>query len=338
MGRYPLKLSRVMRRAGPVVVLAALAVSGPVAGAGATSAQPPAPATSLPASVQTWGPLAYGDAEISTPTAWPVVYPGSDGCGPTGAGGVVLLGPFGAATWCGPGTAAAPGTASPANLVRLGPLPAGPGPSTASHPAMTIDGLAVYEGVLHGQISGTVYSVPALGVEVMVSGALARRVIGTLAPSVRDIVLGAPATGAPPTPWRTMSFAGLRFAVPPSWPVSRTAYAFACDPPDIGFATASVTLDTDTNLARLPCPYPVPPREARNGIQIDEGSAAAPNPVLPHGAPMVVHGLRLYIDGGYPFGALVIDVERPGGAAPVKVTIGLGTASTAGAVLASIAP
>ena len=42
---------------------------------------------------------------------------------------------------------------------------------------MTINGIPVYESALHGQISGTVYSVPSLGVELMVSGPLARRVI-----------------------------------------------------------------------------------------------------------------------------------------------------------------
>ena len=170
----------------------------------------------------------------------------------------------------------------------------------------------------------------------MVSGPLARRVIGSLAPSVRDIVLGGRANGTAPAPWRAMSFAGLTFTVPPSWPVYRTAYAFGCDPPDMGFPRAAVTLDTDTNLARLPCPYPIPSREAHNGLQIDEGSAAAPNALPVHSSSMVVNGLRIYIDGGYPFGALVMEVELPGGGSPVKVTIGLGSASTAGAVLRSL--
>ncbi len=262
MERRALRPSQAKVRAAPVVLLVALATSGPVAVAGAAPAQLSSPVTGPASSAKAWEPLAYGDAEIATPATWPVVYPGTDVCGPTGAGGVVLLGPFGAASWCGPNTAAPAGTPPPPNLVRLGPLPTGAGPSSGSHPSMTINGIPVYESVLHGQTSGTAYSVPSLGVELIASGPLAPRVIGSLAPSVRDIVLGGQATATPPAPWRTMTFAGLHFAVPPSWPVSRSAYAFGCDPPDVGFANASVILDTDTDLARLPCPYPLPPRRS----------------------------------------------------------------------------
>jgi hypothetical protein len=201
---------------------------------------------------------------------------------------------------------------------------------------MTINGIPVYKSVLHGHISGTVYSVPSLGVELMASGPLAGGVISSLAPSVRDVVLAGRATAKPPTAWRAISFGGLRFAVPPGWPVSRTAYAFECDPPDIAFPSASVTLDTDANLARLACPYLIPPREATNGVQIDEGSAAAPNAVPVHGLHMLVNGLQVYVDGAYPFSALVLEVERPGRSTPVKVTIGLGTPRTAGALLRSM--
>jgi hypothetical protein len=44
----------------------------------------------------------------------------------------------------------------------------------------------------------------------------------------------------------------------------------------------------------------------------------------------------MYVDEAYPFSALVLEVDLPGRITPVKVTIGLGTASTAGAVLRSI--
>ena len=317
----------------PALALVVLSLSGPSLARPATSAPPSARPVVPQATAPGWGPLAYGDAQVGTPTAWPVVYPGSEVCGPTGAGGVVLLGSFGSSSWCGPGLAAPAGQAPPANLVRLGPLSARRYPG---RPSMTIDGIAVYKEVLHGQISGTAYSAPTLGIELMASGPLAARVIGSLAPSVRDLVLEQRAVGAQPGPWRSMNFAGLGFAVPPSWPVARTTYAFGCDPPDIAFSSPSVTLDADSNLARLPCPYPLPARRGTNGVQIDAGSAGAPNSVPADGLRIVVNGLQMSVDEAFPFSALVLEVDLPGRTTPVKVTIGLGTASTAGAVLRSI--
>jgi hypothetical protein len=199
----------------------------------------------------------------------------------------------------------------------------------------TINGIRVYVSALHGQISGTVYSAPALGVELMASGPLAQRIIGSLESSVRYAVLHERTVATPPS-WRWLSFAGLRFAVPPTWPLSRTAYAFGCAPTDIAFSGPSVTLDTDTNTAKLPCPYLFPARPGTNGAQVDEGSPAAPNTVPTDALHMVVNGLQMYLDDAYPFSALVVEVDLPGHARPVRVTIGLGTAGTAGAVLRSI--
>jgi hypothetical protein len=119
--------------------------------------------------------------------------------------------------------------------------------------------------------------------------------------------------------------------------VSRTTYAFGCAPTDIAFSGPSVTLGTDTNTARLPCPYILPARVGSNGVQIDQGSPAAPNGVPKDALPIVVNGLRMYVDEAYPFSSLVVEVDLPGRAMPVRVTIGLGTASTAGAVLRSMA-
>ena len=44
----------------------------------------------------------------------------------------------------------------------------------------------------------------------------------------------------------------------------------------------------------------------------------------------------MYVEAAYPFSSLVLDVELPGRSPPVRVTIGLGTARTAGAVLGSV--
>ena len=118
--------------------------------------------------------------------------------------------------------------------------------------------------------------------------------------------------------------------------MAHTTYAFGCDPPDIAFSSPSVTLDTDSNLARLPCPYPLPARRGTNGVQVDAGSAGAPNSVPAGGLRIVVNGLQMYVDEAFPFSALVLEVDLPGRTTPVEVTIGLGTATTAGAVLGSI--
>jgi hypothetical protein len=326
-----------MLGAGSLLVGFLLAAGEPAMASGTgPPAQLPSSVTGPSVAAPAWEPLAYGDADVDTPASWPVVYPGSDVCGPGGAGGVVLLGSFGASSWCGSNVTAPAGQPSPPNLVRFGPLPSRGRTSAPDRPSMIINGTRVYESVLQGEISGTVYSVPSLGVALMASGPLALRVIGSLAPSVRDIVLRDRAIGIGPGTWRSMSFAGLRFGAPPSWPVSRTTYAFGCDPPDIAFSGPSVTLDTDTNVARLPCPYPIPARDGTNGIQIDEGSTAAPNTVPADGLHLVVNGLQMYVDAAYPFSSLVLDVELPGRSTPVRMTIGLGTASGAGAVLGSI--
>jgi hypothetical protein len=321
---------------GVALVLAVLCSSAPCLAATTTSVPASTSSVVPQATAPSWAPLAYGDAQLGTPTAWPVVYPGSEVCGPAGAGGVVLLGPFGSSSWCGPNATAPVGQSPPANMVRLGPLPAHTGTNGPGRPSMTVHGAPVYQEVLHGRISGTVYYAPSLGVELMASGPLAARVISSLAPSVRDIVLRHPAVGAQRGPWRSMSFAGLGFAVPASWPVAQATFAFGCGLPDVAFPAPSVTLDTDSNLARLPCPYPLPARRGTNGLQIDAGSAGAPNMLPGSGLRIVVNGLQMYVDRAYPFSALVVEVDLPGRSAPVKVTIGLGTASTAGAVLRSI--
>jgi hypothetical protein len=82
-------------------------------------------------------------------------------------------------------------------------------------PSRIINGSRVYRSVLHGSISGTVYLDPSLGIELPASGSFARRVVDLLAPSLRHVVLEDRTTASIPSSWRLMSFAGLRFAVPP---------------------------------------------------------------------------------------------------------------------------
>jgi hypothetical protein len=204
-------------------------------------------------------------------------------------------------------------------------------------PSKIINGTRVYQSVLHESISGTFYLDPSLGIELMASGPLAQRVVDSLAPSLRHVVLEDRNTASIPSSWRSISFAGLRLAVPPTWPVSRSAFSFNCEPLDTTFSTPSVVLDTDTiNTEAISCPYIPPVRLGSDGVQIDAGSAAAPNALPKNSQRFVLDGLQMYVDEEYPFSVLVVDIELHRWAMPVEVRIGLGRAKTAAAVLRSI--
>jgi hypothetical protein len=291
-----------------------------------------------------WGPLAavaYGNAQLRVPENWPVVAPGATSCGtgpgrPGGMGtGVVLLGAFGTSAWCPP----ADGTSAPqvANIVRLGPLPAGE-PAFTSLPKIVRNGITLYEGVLHGRIPGRVYLVPSLGVELMASGPNTVAVLAGIGASVRSAVL-AHGPGVAPTSWHRLHFSGLSFAVPPTWAVTRSAYVYDCQLQDDDIALGSppqVTLDTDTNDLALPCPYFLPPLVAADGLVVAEGSAKAPNTRPPGALAIRVNGLSAFVDPSSPLSVLVVDVKVPGRSIPVQVHIGLGDAATAAEVLGSI--
>lgn len=283
---------------------------------------------------QAWQPLAYGEAEIVTPTSWPVVYPGVSECGASLEQGVVLLGAFGSSTWCHPGTTSAPVAPLP-NVVRFAPLVV-QSSSYLHDPSRIIDGSRVYQGVLHGSVAGTVYLDPSLGVELMASGPLVQRVIDSLAPSLRDVVLRDRTTASIPASWRWISFAGLRFAVPSTWSVSRSALSTSCGPIDTTFSTPLVVLDNDTLSEMIPCPYIPPARLGSDGLRIDAGSATAPNLLPKSSQRFVLNGLQMYVDQTHPFSVLVVEIELPGRAMPVEVRIGLGTARIAAAILRSM--
>jgi hypothetical protein len=200
------------------------------------------------------------------------------------------------------------------------------------------NGITLYEGVLHGRISGTVYLVPSLGVELMASGPSSVRVLTGIEASVRSAVL-AHGPGVAPPSWHRLHFSGLSFAVPPTWAVTQSAYVYDCGLQDDDIALTSppqVTLDTDTNDLALPCPYFFPPRVAANGLVVAEGSTKAPNTRPPGALAIRVNGLSAFVDPLSLLSVLVVDVQVPGRSIPVQVHIGLGGAGTAEEVLGSI--
>ena len=322
------RLVRWALRAVPTTVLAIALV--PAAGQSANAQA---------SGAGSWGPLdpvAYGNAQVDLPADWPVVYPGNSSCqgGPGPVPGVALLGSFGSSSWCPPGSSQ--NVSPPANVVRLGPLPAGD--TYASLPTILRNGITLYLAVLHGRISGTVYLVPALGVELMATGPDAGKVLSNIGTSVRERVLaGGPKTA--PLSWRRISFAGLRFAVPVKWAVRSTNFLYDCMLPDDVIALASppeAVFDTDTDFAALPCAYFLPPRVAGDGLVVDAGSSRAANVVPPGALHLRVNGLDAFVDRSKLLSVLLVEVEVPGRSMPVQVHVGLGGATTAARVLGSI--
>ena len=231
--------------------------------------------------------------------------------------------------------------------MRLGPLPAGEPPYSSL--AKTVrNGVTLYAVVLHGHIAGTAYLVPSLGVEVMATGPEAGKVLTRIGESVRDQVLAAitrnPTTIKAPHSWHTADFAGLRFAVPPGWAMTRTQDAHQCGLRDDLAAwqlrlvsSGTVILDTDTKGSYFPCPTEFLPRAAVNGLDVDEGSKRVPNSVPAGALPLTINGMHAYVDMSNLLSVLVVLIEVPGRAIPVEVSIGLADATTATRLLGSCA-
>ena len=198
----------------------------------------------------------------------------------------------------------------------------------------------MYESVLQGPAPATVYLVPQLQVELVLSGPDQDRVVDSLRPSVRQRAL-AHGPLPPPTGWHEATFAGLRFAAPPTWAVQRTPYVYDCALQSDGtglLPPPHVTLDTDTNDLALPCPLMMPPRTAVNGLVLSRGSAKAPNEVPAGARPLHLDGLDAFVDPSAAVGTLVLFVRATGRAQPVEVVVGLGDPLTVEHILGSLGP
>lgn len=281
------------------------------------------------------GPVSYGDAQIEVPLDWPVVGPGTSRCNSSAPGDeeVVLLGSYGQSSWCPPGSGASPHLAG---TVRLGPMPTAPLTGTRQ----VRNGITIYRSVAHRPTPATVYLVPSLQVELVLSGADQSRVLDSLRPSVRQRAL---AEGPLPSPasWQRGTFAGLTFAAPPTWAVRQTPYVYDCALQADGtglLPPPHVELDTDTNDLALPCPLIMPPRTPVNGLVLVPGNAKVPNEA-PSGARQLRLGpLHAFVDPSAVLGTLVLFVQVPGRAQPVRVVVGLGDPLTVDRVLGSLGP
>ena len=169
------------------------------------------PAVDLSATPAGWVPVAFGNAQISVPATWWVLY-NSPPC-PTGSPpGEVFVNPLPGVFHCPVETAPGPST-----TVRFGP-PTSPLSTVLGHPEV-INGISVYPYPTGPQSS---YLVPSLSVEITVDGPLGQRVLHTLTWSPRSVVLAPGSSPAIPSSWQQVTFAGLRFSAPANWPVNRT--------------------------------------------------------------------------------------------------------------------
>jgi hypothetical protein len=291
------------------------------------------PAVDLSATPAGWVPVAFGNAQLSVPAAWWVLYD-SPPC-PTGSPtGEVFVDPP-------PGVFACPLEIAPgpSTTVRFGP-PTSPLSTVLGHPEV-INGISVYPYPTGPQSS---YLVPSLGVEITVDGPLGQRVLHTLTWSPRSVVLAPGSSPAIPSSWQQVTFAGLRFSAPANWPINRTqvtpGLGAICRQQGVAFWDTIVTLSTDARPLLLPpCPRMSPtPQQPENGVQVDSGLRTEPMATLSLSAHcLVLHGLTACPATSPAYSILVLRVNVPGRSKPVFVSIGLaGNGMVARTILDSV--
>jgi photosystem II stability/assembly factor-like uncharacterized protein len=176
------------------------------------------PAVDLSATPKGWVPVAYGDAQISGPPSFPVVYPGQGfpckGASVSGPGGLLVGARPGFAIDCvverHPTMVYLVSVHNP-SLVDFVPV---------QKKSIMLNGVRVYRVLTAASYVG--YYAPSLGVELTARGPLARRIVNTLTRSPRTVALASgPAPAVLPS-WQKLSFQSLTFAAPVKWPVEYT--------------------------------------------------------------------------------------------------------------------
>ena len=277
------------------------------------------PAVDLSATPAGWVPVAFGNAQVSVPSTWWVLY-NSPPCPSGSPPGEVFVNPLPGVFHCPAETSPGPST-----TVRFGP-PTSPHSTVLGHPEV-INGIFAY---LYPTGSPRSYLVPSLGVEITVDGPLGQRVLHTLTWSPRSVVLAPGSLPAIPSSWRYVSFAGLRFSVPANWPITRTqvtpGLGAMCQRQGVAFSGTTVTLSTDRHpLLVVLCPlFPSTPQPPENGVQVDSGLRTEPTVTLSLSAHCLdLHGLTACPATSPTYSILVLRVNVPGRDKPVFVSIGL---------------
>ena len=289
-----------------------------------TPASKPLPVVDLSVTPKGWVPVDYGDAQVSVPATWWVLYKVAD-C-PTGSPpGEVLVNPH-TVYGCPPEIAGK----GPRDLVGLTVLKGGTGHGHRS----VINGFSVYDDF------GT-YFVPSLGLHISLSGPLAQRVLHTLSHSPRTVALATGSAPSVPASWQKLSFQGLAFAAPAEWPIEHTPTYYRyfgptmCPGMILNHVTPLVILSTDksfascfTGASSLPIPrdgleiVPTP----RDGLEVASELRKATVKALAlvfSTHCFYVNDLRVCPATAPAYSILVLKVTVPGRSEPVYVSIGL---------------
>ncbi len=307
----------------------------------------PLPATDLSATPTGWVPIAYGDAQVSVPSSFSAFYLDSQ-CLSILRPGTVFVGGGPMPSDCNPADFVIQKSATLVHIHRLTRW----SDSWTGETPMRLNGLLVYLGIGTDPFIGGYgspshlydYIVPSLDAEVLVVGPLAHRIIDTLSRSPRDLALASGSTAPVPSSWQSVTFVGLRFSVPPGWPISRTQFTpwlgTICHTPGVAFSNTTVTLSTDMRPLLLPpCAYlqqiPQPPTSA---VQVDSGLLAEPQVTLSFPTHCLdLHGLTACPATSPAYSILVLRVTVPGRAKPVFVSVGLaGSGGVARTILNSL--
>jgi hypothetical protein len=328
---------------GLAVVVAGVITAVIVVGGGRTPSQDvsvggngsaPAPVVALADPSLTpkgWSPVEFDDIQVSVPSSWSIEYPGMASCG-EGSGGVASIGkgqdlPVGA------------GCPTGANVANVVSIAAAMSQRLERARHIVVNGIPTVQGITGGAGDPTMVE-RARGDEVEARGPDARQVLATLTHSPLSVVIDS-ATTSVPKDWRTINYAGLRFAVPASWKVADQAEwqclsttqadTVVLEPADStgGESCTATPLNTAGTWTAKP------------GLVVASGPALPPS--LADATCRTRAQLRICIDPPFSAvddrpGVMTVQIARPGQAHPDRIEIGLaGTGQQAAQIFESIA-
>jgi hypothetical protein len=290
-----------------LIVLAAAVIAAAVAVALAARSHPsssvdvtsprgaPAALADVAATPRGWSPVAFEALQVSVPRAWLVQDPGASSCG-GGVRGMIFLGQA-------PNLRISRGCRYPANVVSVRTATALPVPHART---MTVNGAQVEVG--WSRTGSTVTRIErALGMDIRAQGPLSREVLRTVTHSPLSVVDGTGVAAAPPQ-WRTTTFGGLRFSVPPTWTLTRSAWWGGCP---YNIQADVLLLSTATSISDPGC---TPPPLTAGYEAAIPGMVIGAGPQL-HSARMpdrtcrTQNQLRICVDPTPPRSGLVVGVQ-----------------------------